>query len=122
MVVGVVRLSLFLADNDSLKGKRSVVRSLIGKVRAKFNLAAAEVGALDEHRRAELGFAVVSNQRRHAQAMLSKLIAYCEKHAEAEIAGVTTELLPMGSGVGAPMVADSDLDLPPSWSGEKEPD
>lgn len=116
MVVGVLRLSLFLADNASLKGKRSVVRSLLGRVRAKFNIAAAEVGTLDAHQHATLGFAAVSNNPRHAQAMLDKLLRFCEQHAAAEVSAVTTEIVSMGAPVGELRSAGESLDLPLSWT------
>lgn len=114
MVVGTCRLHLHLPDNDSLKGKRRVVRQLIARVRARYNVAAAEVGCLDQHRHAELGFAVVSNDGRHANSMLDKIAAFCEQHAAAEVSAVVVELIPMGRPVGAPMVEPAD-DLPEHW-------
>jgi uncharacterized protein YlxP (DUF503 family) len=113
MVVGVCRVVLFLPGNESLKGKRSVVRSLLGRVRAKFNVAAAEVGELDEHEHAELAFAVVSNDARHANGMLDTIAAFCEKNTDAQLASTHVELVPMGKRVGDPM---RELDsLPKSW-------
>ena len=72
VVVGVCRIAFCLPGNDSLKGKRRVVRRIVDRTRNKFNAAVAEVGALDEHRRRVLGFAVVSNDARHANSMLDK--------------------------------------------------
>lgn len=114
MVVGTCRLHLHLPDNDSLKGKRRVVRQLIARVRARFNVAAAEVACLDQHRHAELGFAVVSNDGRHANSMLDKIAAFCEQHAAAEVAAVVVELIPMGRAIGAPM-AELDEGFPDHW-------
>ena len=113
MVVGVCRLQLFLAGNESLKGKRAVVRSLLGRVRAKFNVAAAEVGELDAHEHAELAFAVVSNDARHANAMLDTIAAFCEHNADAQVASVHVELVPMSKSVGAPMIEPDSL--PEAW-------
>ena len=48
---------------DSLKEKRSVVRTILEGARRRFEVAAAETGHLDEHQRAELGFAVVVVRR-----------------------------------------------------------
>ena len=44
MVVGTLRIEFLLVDNRSLKGKRKVVRSMVDKVKSKFNAAIAEVG------------------------------------------------------------------------------
>ena len=42
MVVGVMRLTLFLPENHSLKGKRQVLRAIKARVRNKFNVSIAE--------------------------------------------------------------------------------
>ena len=42
MVVGVLRLTLFLPENHSLKGKRQVLRAIKARVRNKFNVSVAE--------------------------------------------------------------------------------
>ena len=68
MIVGVCRVSLRLPENSSLKGKRQVVRSLITRLRNKFNVAVPEV--------ADTG---VSNDARHAQEMLDRVVSYIER-------------------------------------------
>lgn len=120
MFVGVCRVHLFLPENDSLKGKRAVVKSLVERVRVRFNVAAAEVGLMDEHQRAELAFAVVSNDSKHANSMLNKISEFCEENAEAEIGGIHVEIVPMGKPVGDLLVPRDDWHLPESW--QVEPD
>jgi uncharacterized protein len=85
MVVGMLRIVLAIPESRSLKDKRQVVRKVLDKARAKFHVAAAEVGMLDAHRYAELGFAVVSNDARHAQSMID--------HVGALVAGATEALV-----------------------------
>jgi uncharacterized protein YlxP (DUF503 family) len=85
MVVGVCRVVLVLPWNDSLKGKRSIVKSILERTRTKFHVAAAEVADLDAHRRATLGFACVSNDTRHARSMLDKLVAFIATASEAQV-------------------------------------
>lgn len=55
-----VLLTLSLSGVHSLKEKRAVVRSLVARLRSRLDLTAAEVGAQDLPQRAEVGFAVVS--------------------------------------------------------------
>ena len=119
MFIGVCRLSLFLSENDSLKGKRSVVKSLLERTRARFNVAAAEVGSLDDHHRAELAFAVVSNSGKHASAMSNKIAEFCEENAQAEVAGIHVELVPMGKPVGDWLVPRKHWELPAAWQGRQ---
>jgi uncharacterized protein YlxP (DUF503 family) len=71
--------------NDSLKGKRSVVKSISSARGASFHVAAAEVGDLDQHRRATLGFAVVSNEARHARSILDKLVGFVAGASQAQL-------------------------------------
>ncbi|HKG49316.1 MAG TPA: DUF503 family protein [Actinomycetales bacterium] len=60
MWIGWLELDLLLGDVHSLKAKRSVVRPLVSELRRRFEVAAAEVDALDLHRRAGVGVAVVA--------------------------------------------------------------
>jgi len=85
MVVGICRVVLSLPWNDSLKGKRSVVKSIVERARQRFHVAAAEVEDMDAHRRATLGFAVVSNDARHAQSVLDKLVGFVAGATQAEL-------------------------------------
>jgi uncharacterized protein YlxP (DUF503 family) len=85
MVVGICRIVLSLPWNDSLKGKRSVVKSILERARGRFHVAAAEVDDLDAHRRATLGFAVVSNDARHAGTVLDKLTSFVASATEAQV-------------------------------------
>ncbi|MGL4208798.1 MAG: DUF503 domain-containing protein, partial [Candidatus Adiutrix sp.] len=55
MHVGALEITLRLQGNDSLKGKRKVVKSLIGRVKSRFNVGAAEVDQQDTHELAVLG-------------------------------------------------------------------
>jgi len=48
MVVGSLKIEFRLTDNRSLKGKRKVVRSMVDKVKSRFNVSIAEVGSNDK--------------------------------------------------------------------------
>lgn len=85
MVVGVCRIVLSLPWNDSLKGKRAVVKRIVERARVRFHVAAAEVADLDAHRRATLGFAVVSNDARLARSILDKLTRFVATDTEAQL-------------------------------------
>jgi hypothetical protein len=72
MYVGALTLDVLLGDIRSLKQKRSVVRSIIAEVNRRHpGLAVAESGNLDQHRRAEIGVAVVSSTAAHATEVLT---------------------------------------------------
>jgi uncharacterized protein len=72
MYVGALTLDVLLGDVRSLKQKRSVVRSILAEVNRRYpGLAVAESGNLDQHRRAEIGVAVVSSTAAHATEVLT---------------------------------------------------
>ena len=91
MVLGVCRLELILPENHSLKGKRSVVRSICAQVRQKFNVAIAEVEDQDVWQVAGLGFVVVSSDGRHADRMVQEIVDYIEQRAEAQLGNYQVE-------------------------------
>lgn len=91
MVLGVCRLQLLLPDNDSLKGKRGVVRSICAQVQRKFNVAIAEVENQNEWEVAGLGFAVISSDSRHADRMVQEIVNFIEMRAEAQLGSYQVE-------------------------------
>jgi len=93
MVIGICRLELALPGNGSLKGKRRVRQSLIDRARRKFNLAVAEVEALDRHQRLVLGAVCVSNDAVHANRALQRFVSWVEDTGLAVVQQVATELV-----------------------------
>lgn len=79
MHVGVARVWLGMPENGSLKDKRQILRSVIQRVKNKFDVAIAEVDAQDEWTRGCLGIATVSGSAQHANEVLSKVVAYIEE-------------------------------------------
>ena len=72
MVVGILRLTLFVQGASSLKDKRQVVRKVVDRLRSRFNVTAAEVGENDVWQRAVIGIAAVSNDRSFVNEVLDK--------------------------------------------------
>ena len=85
MVVGVCSIDLHLPGNDSLKGKRHIIRRIKERVKNHFNVSIAEVEDLDRLQRAGLGVAVVSNDASHVHSTLSKVVNFIEHMYVAEI-------------------------------------
>jgi uncharacterized protein len=93
MVVGTLKIDLYLHENRSLKGKRKVVRSIIDRVRARFNVSVAEVGSNDKWQKIELGVSTVSNDRRVVDSSLSTVKGFIESLYLAEIVGADMEII-----------------------------
>ena len=92
MVVGSLKVELFLPDNRSLKGKRKVVKSMVGKVKSRFNVSIAEVGSNDKWQKIELGISAVGNDRRHIDASLNNILAFLDSLYLAEIVDSSIEI------------------------------
>ena len=96
MNVGVCRLSLRLPENSSLKGKRRVVKSITSRVSNKFNVAVAEVDNEDVWQLATLGICCVSNNSRHTNEILSKIVDFIvQSRFDVEILGYEIEIVPV---------------------------
>ena len=78
MHIGYCQLMLHLPDSQSLKAKRQVARSLTAKIRSQFNVAVAEVADNDLWQRLTLGVCCLSNENRHANEILSKVVRFVE--------------------------------------------
>jgi uncharacterized protein len=92
--VGVARVALHLAENSSLKGKRTVVKSVAQRVRNRFNVAIAEIDTQDAWDVITLAIVCVSDDRRHSNEMLSKVIDFIEsERLDAEVGVVDLELI-----------------------------
>ena len=72
MVVGVLRLTLYIPGASSLKDKRQVVRKVVDRLRSRFNVAVAEVGDNDIWQRARIGIAAVANDHSFVNEVLDK--------------------------------------------------
>jgi uncharacterized protein YlxP (DUF503 family) len=82
MTVGIARLTLFIADSQSLKQKRMVLRRVKDRTRDKFNVAVAEVEENDVWQRAVIGLAVVGNERRFVESSLDEVVRFVRTQAE----------------------------------------
>jgi len=92
MVVAIARLTLIIHDNNSLKGKRKVVKSLIEKVRHRFGASVAEVEDHDLWQKAKIGVAVVGNDARLLSTRLDQIASFIENQHLAEIVESYVEL------------------------------
>jgi uncharacterized protein YlxP (DUF503 family) len=88
-------VTLRLAGSHSLKEKRQVVRSLLERVRRRYNAAVAEVDEQDSWQTAVIGIAVLSGQAAHADQQLARVLEFIEgMRLDAEVVDSRTEVIP----------------------------
>jgi uncharacterized protein len=92
MWIGWQEFDLLLGDVHSLKEKRSAVRPLVADLQKRLSVAAAETDALDLHRRAGVGMAVVAADRAHVVDVLDKAERLVAARPEFELLSVKRRL------------------------------
>jgi uncharacterized protein len=75
--VGVLTFELRLEHSHSLKDKRQVIKSLKDRLRARFNVAVAEIGEQEMWQRAVVAAVTVSSDQKTAEEALQRV----EEHA-----------------------------------------
>lgn len=79
MITGMVGIEFLLHDCQTLKDKRSIVKRIIDRTKNRFNISIAEIDCLDLCQRGIIGIAAVSNNKRHVNSMIDKVINFIEK-------------------------------------------
>ena len=93
MVVGVLRLELRLPETHSLKGKRSILRSIMARVQQKFNVSIAECDDHDVWQTAVMGVSQVGADQPHVDSCLRSVVSFIEDLQLAEIGEERVEFL-----------------------------
>lgn len=93
MVIGAARVELHVHASHSLKEKRSVIRSIVRRIRNEFNVAVAEVGGQDTWQWAVLGLAAVGHDRQSVRAILERVIDFVDGLHLAEVRDQSVEVL-----------------------------
>ena len=85
MVVGTLKLELFLPAADSLKAKRSVLNHVKERVRSRFNASVAEVEHQELWQRAGLAVAVVGGAPGILDNVLRDILAVVERETRLQV-------------------------------------
>jgi len=93
MPVGLLTLELHIADAQSLKDKRQVLRSLKDRLRAHFNVAVAELDFEDTWQRSVVGVVTLSNEEHHVEEALQKVLVEADNILGPMVVGHSVELL-----------------------------
>lgn len=99
MVVAVCRVELLIPGANSLKAKRMVLRSVLDRVRAHYHVSIAEVGEQDVWQRASVGFAIVTNDRAHANSLADQVTRTIGGARDCLIQDRALEIVSMGDSI-----------------------
>lgn len=93
MVVGVLKLTLLLPENHSLKGKRGVIKKIKARVANTFNVSITECDAHDLWQRAVLGICQVGTDVPYVDGALRQVVRFIDDMQLAELAEEHIEVL-----------------------------
>jgi uncharacterized protein len=93
MLVGICQIEIFIPESGSLKSKRFVLSSLKARLRNKFNISIAEVDDNEKWQRTTLGVAVVSNEHRFIEQVVSQILNTIETDDQVELTRHQLEII-----------------------------
>jgi len=92
MIAGLLTIQIHLHGIGSLKDKRRIVKSLVGRIKARFNFSVAEVAAHDSKAQAVIGLAVVANEGAFVNKQLDTVINFVQKDGRFYVGKIEREI------------------------------
>ena len=80
MIIATCVIKLQLSGVHSLKEKRSIVKSILARLRQHFNVATAEVDHHDVWQTAVIGLSTVGTDSRYLHGLLQKSVGWIESN------------------------------------------
>lgn len=93
MVIGVITIEIYLSGSGSLKNKRQVLKSLIDRIKQRFNVSVSEVGFQDLWQRSVIGVACVGNAADYVNSTLDKVIVTARRSPMMEVIQTDLQIL-----------------------------
>ncbi|MCX5859323.1 MAG: DUF503 domain-containing protein [Proteobacteria bacterium] len=92
-MVGVLKLDLYLPGNDSLKGKRQVLKGMLERIIREFQVSALEVGDGDLWQRTQLGVVTAGRSRTQVTVKFQELRDWLDKYRQVEVINAEEEII-----------------------------
>jgi len=92
MKIAVLKIKLYAPWVHSLKEKRMIIKSLLARIRNKFQVSAAEVEDQDIHQSIVIGVAAIVSHSAQADSLMDKIVGFVEESTEAEIVAEEREI------------------------------
>lgn len=93
MVIGLLEIRLLIPDADSLKHKRTILKSLKDRIRNEFNVSICELDNHEKWQKTTLGIVTLAADNRYANKILSQLIEFIETIKRVEIFDYRIQML-----------------------------
>lgn len=93
MIIGSCNVELYLYESNSLKEKRHIIKSIIERIKNRYNVSIAEVDFNDVWNKSTIGFVCVSNDVVHANKVISNVLNFIDGDGRVEIINQDIEIL-----------------------------
>jgi uncharacterized protein YlxP (DUF503 family) len=94
MVIGALRIEIYIDGNRSLKGKRQMLRSVIGRVKSRFgNVSISEVDSQNLWQKATIGVSFVSNDAPYVNSVMDQVSGFIESMGVVQIVSCDLEII-----------------------------
>ena len=93
MVIGYGIIQLRIPESGSLKEKRGVLSKILKRTQNEFNVSIAEIGDLDCHKLAKIGFTIVGNDSRFVNGKIDHLLRFVDNLRAAEMLNSKIEIM-----------------------------
>ncbi|RQD69670.1 MAG: DUF503 domain-containing protein [Tindallia sp. MSAO_Bac2] len=93
MKVGICSFKMIMYEGGSLKEKRMIVRSLIQRIRSRYNVSISEVADHEKWKLATIGFCCISNEKQHVERTMQEVIRFAEADGRMELMDIETEIV-----------------------------
>jgi len=94
MVIGLLKLEIYIESSRSLKDKRKIIKSLIQKLKTKYsNLSVSEVEFLNNWKKSVIAVVTVSNEITYINSVLDKALNYINEGSNYQVVDTEIELL-----------------------------
>ena len=93
MVIGIITLDFHFPAPNSLKSKRVILKRIIERLRAKFNISIAEVDHHDLWQRSAIGISIVGRERRFVNSVIDKIMNQIELMHDVQILNQNIEYI-----------------------------
>lgn len=80
MKITSLKVELFLKESQSLKDKRRVVKSLIERIKNKYNVSISQIDKNDSFKKSIIGIVTVSNDARFNDQQLKEVLNFIESN------------------------------------------
>ena len=99
MVIGCCSIKFYLHGNNSLKGKRRVVRTIKDRLKNDFNVSIAEIDNQDVLQNLHIGISTVGSDRPYIDGLVTKVVDAIDRMNLAEMVDCKTETLSMSQEI-----------------------